>query len=417
MSRRALIAVVVAFVATRILTGYLADHPDDYGPPDSKVVGDTGNYEFWASQMLTFRLNAYSEIGIEYPPGSVPLILAPGIEKPVEDSYRTRFVVLMILVDTAGFVALLLIARRWGSSLGAWTWVAVVPLLGPISYNRLDLIPAVATILAVERFSARSWFGGGGWLGYGVMAKIYPALFLPAAFAGTRRKQVLTGAALIAALFLLPYLGFLDDVYRNVVGYHTERGIQIESLWGFLLLLASKFGHAIGINFSFGALHVGSSAEPLLKGLSQVLSLGFVAAGVWLAHTVRRSGREVSGPEIAGIMFMTMAGTMAVGSVFSPQFMLWLGALAAAVLCEPSAWLRVPALAVLPAALMTQFIYPFFYGRLVGIETPALVLLGSRNLLVLFIGVEAFLALRGRLRGPAAALGPAATTGEPRPAG
>jgi hypothetical protein len=397
MSRRALIVLLVAFAATRVVTGYLADHPEHYGPADSKVTGDPGTYEFWAGQILTNHLNAYSEIGMEYPPGSVPFIVAPGVDKPPDDTYRTRFVLLMLAVDLVGFLALLVLARRWGSSIGPWAWVAVVPLLGPISYNRLDLVPAVATILAIERFSARSWFGGGGWLGYGVVAKLYPVLFLPVAFAATRRKQILTGAAVVGILFLVPYMGFFEDVYRNVVGYHTDRGIQIESLWGFLLLLASKFGHTIGINFSFGALHVGSTMEPAMKLVSEVLSLGFLGAGVWLAHRARRPGREATAPELAGIMFMTMAGTMAVGSVFSPQFVLWLGALAAAVLCEPGTWLRVPAMAVLPTALMTQFVYPFFYGRLVAVETPALVLLASRNFLVLFIAVEAFLALRSRL--------------------
>lgn len=396
MSRRTLIALLLAFVATRALTGYLADHPEHYGPPDSKVTGDSANYERWAGEILVLNLNAYSEFGMEYPPGSIPFVVLPGIEKPLDDSYRTRFVLLMILVDLVGLIALIALARRWGSSLGPWVWIAVVPLLGPISYNRLDLVPAVATILAVERFSARSWFGGGGWLGYGVVAKIYPAVFLPVVFAAARRKQILLGAGVVIALFLLPYLGFLDDVYRNVLGYHADRGIQIESLWGFVLLFLSKFGHAIGINFTFGALHVDSSVAPFLEVASQTLSLGFVVLGVWLANRARTAGRDVAGPELAGIMFMVMAGTMGVGSVFSPQFMVWLGALAAAALCDKGTWLRVPALAVLPAALMTQFIYPFFYGRLVAVETPALVLLASRNFLVLFVAVETFTALRGR---------------------
>ena len=402
MSRRALIALIAAFVVTRLLTGYLADHPERYGPRDAKVTGDPGTYEFWAGAILTNHLNPYSEIGMEYPPGTLPFIVAPGVAKPADDTYRTRFVVLMMAVDAVGFLLLLVLARRWGSDLGPWVWVAVVPLLGPISYNRLDLVPAVATILAIERFSAGSWFGGGGWLGYGVVAKVYPALFLPIAFVAARRKQVLVGAAVVVAIFLVPYLGFLEDVYRNVIGYHTDRGIQIESLWGFVLLLASKFGHAIGINYSFGALHVGSELEPALKALAQVLSLGFLGAGMWLAYRAASSKRECSPQDLAGIMFMTMAGTMAVGSVFSPQFMLWIGALAAAVLCDGTTWLRVPALAVLPIALMTQFVYPFFYGRLVAVETPALVLLASRNFLVLFVAVEAFLALRARTK-PAAA--------------
>jgi hypothetical protein len=417
MSRRVLIALLVTFAVTRAVTGFLADHPEHYGPADSKVTGDPGTYEIWANQILAQHLNPYSEVGIEYPPGTLPFIVAPGVSKPFDDTYRTRFVLLMIAVDLAGFLVLLVLARRWGSVAGPWLWVAAVPLLGPIAYNRLDLIPAVATILAVERLSARSWFGGGGWLGYGVVAKVYPALFLPIAFAAARRKQVIAGAAVVGLLFLLPYVGFLDDLYRNVIGYHTERGIQIESLWGFILLLASKFGHAIGINYSFGALHVDSTLVPAMKAVAQVLSLLVLAAGVWLALRLRQRERDASAPETAGIMFMTMAGTMALGTVFSPQFMLWLSALAAAVLCERRSWLNVPALAVLPIALMTQLVYPFFYGRLIAVEPAALLLLASRNFLVLFVGVETFLALRARVGAPAPSSEPARVlAGEPGPA-
>lgn len=401
MSRRLLVALLVAFAATRAVTAFLADHPEHYAPADSEVTGDPVAYEGWAHQILVQHLNPYSEVRIEYPPGALPLVVAPGIARPFTDTYRTRFVLLMLAVDAVGFAALLVLARRWGSAAGPWVWIALVPLLGPIAYNRLDLIPAVATILAVERLSARSWFGGGGWLGYGAIAKVYPVLFLPVVLAATRRRQVVTGAAVVGALFLLPYVGFLDDVVHNVLGYHTERGIQVESLWAFLLLLASKFGHAIGVNYSFGALHVDSSFAPVMKAVSQVLSLAVVAAGVWLAHRLRREGRDASRPEVAGIMFMVMAGTMGVGTVFSPQFLLWLGALAAAVLCERGSWLAVPALSVLPVALLTQLVYPFFYGRLIAADTAALVLLASRNFLVLFIAIEAFLALRGRAGAPA----------------
>lgn len=407
---------MVAFAVTRAVTGYLADHPERYGPEGSKVTGDPSIYEAWAGQVLGEHLNPYSEIGMEYPPGALPFIVGPGVEKPLDDTYRTRFVLSMIGVDLIGFLVLLLLARRWGSSLGPWLWVAAVPLIGPLAYNRLDLVPAVATILAIERFSARSWFGGGGWLGYGVVAKVYPALFLPLAFAAARRKQVLVGALVIAGLFVLPYLGFLEDVYRNVVGYHTDRGIQIESLWGFVLLLASKLGHPIGINFSFGALHVDSSAAPMMKVVAEALSLAVVAAGVWLALRLKRSGRDASAPETAGIMFMTLAGTVGFGTVFSPQYMLWLAALAAAVLCDRHSWLRVPALAVLPVAVMTQLVYPFFYGRLVAVDTAALVLLASRNILVLFIALEAFLALRARTRPQEAGAPAPAESAPPVPA-
>ena len=414
MSRRALLVIIVAFAVTRGVTAFLADHPEHYAPPTSEVTGDPGVYEGWANQILGNHLNPYSEVRIEYPPGSLPFVVGAAVEKPVTDTYRTRFVLLMLAVDLAGFLALLVLARRWGSALGPWVWVAAIPLLGPIAYNRLDLVPAVATILALERLSARSWFGGGGWLGFGAVAKLYPALFLPIALAASRRKQIVGGAVLVAGLFLLPYLGVFDDVAESVLGYHTERGIQLESMWSFMLLLASKLGHSIGINYSFGALHVDSDLAGGMKIASQGLSLVVVGAGVWLADRLRRSGGDASMPAAAGIMFMAMAGNMAVGTVFSPQFMVWLSAFAAVVLCERGSWLTVPALTALPVSLLTQLVYPFFYGRLIAVEPAALVLLASRNFLVLFMAVEAFMALKSRTSTGAPEVAPAP---QPQPAG
>jgi hypothetical protein len=399
--------MIVAFAVTRGVTAFLADHPEHYAPSTSEVTGDPGVYEGWANQILGNHLNPYSEVRIEYPPGSLPFVVGAAVEKPVTDTYRTRFVLLMLAVDLAGFLALLVLARRWGSVVGPWVWIAAIPLLGPIAYNRLDLVPAVATILAVERLSARSWFGGGAWLGFGAVAKLYPALFLPIALAASRRKQIVGGAILVAGLFLLPYLGFFDDVAESVLGYHTERGIQLESMWSFMLLLASKLGHSIGINYSFGALHVDSDLAGGMKVASQGLSVVVLGAGVWLADRLRRSGGDASMPAAAGIMFMTMAGNMAVGTVFSPQFMVWLSAFAAVVLCERGSWLTIPAVTVLPVSLLTQLVYPFFYGRLIGVEPAALVLLASRNFLVLFMAVEAFMVLKARTRTPAPEVAPA----------
>ena len=414
MSRRALVALLVAFAVTRVVTAYFADHPEHYAPWDSEVTGDPVVYEGWANQILGQHLNPYSEVRIEYPPGALPFVVAPAVDKPLTDTYRTRFVLLMLAVDLAGLIALLVIARRWGSSLGPWLWVAAVPLLGPISYNRLDLVPAVATILAVERLSARAWFGGGGWLGYGALAKIYPVLFLPVALMASRRKAIVTGAAVVGVLFAIPYVGFLDDVVESVFGYHTERGIQLESIWAFLLLLVSKFGHTIGVNYSFGALHVDSTMAPAMKTASQLVSLAVLGGGVWLAYRLRARGRDASAPETAGIMFMILAGTMAFGTVFSPQFILWLAALAAVVTCQKGTWLTVPALSVLPAALLTQLIYPFFYVRLIVADSAALVLLAGRNILIVFVAVEAFLALKSLTRNPDEA--PAEPLPEPQPA-
>ncbi|MDQ4071104.1 MAG: hypothetical protein M3203_16785, partial [Actinomycetota bacterium] len=131
-------ALLLVFVGTRSLGGWVADHPERYGSVPFTFTGDVDVYERWATDVARQDQSPYGDVRIEYPPGALPFILAP-LAGADGGAYRPRFVTLMVVVDTAGLVALLLIARRtesrWGPRRGrssspfsdrsptsAWTW-------------------------------------------------------------------------------------------------------------------------------------------------------------------------------------------------------------------------------------------------------------------------------------------------------
>jgi hypothetical protein len=106
-------------------------------------------------------------------------------------------------------------------------------------------------------------------------------------------------------------------------------------------------------------------------------------------------------------MFATLAIALGVAGVFSPQFVIWLIALAAATLCfhdrpsrhasRASLWAScVPPLLVLPIAAISQLLYPFMYGQLVAREPFALFLLVVRNGLILCAGALALVLVMRR---------------------
>ncbi|CAN5562510.1 hypothetical protein BH24ACT26_BH24ACT26_00520 [soil metagenome] len=357
---------------------WLADHPEHYGPSDTKVTGDAELYAFWASALVAEGRAPYSGVRIEYPPGALPFIAAPTLWKSHAGSYRTGFIALMVLVDAAGAAGLWTIARRHGTLWGPWLWVLLIPLLGPLAYLRLDLVPAAATIWAVERASARSWFASGGWLGFGALAKLYPALLLPAALiASPRRTRLLAGASIVFLLPLVPLVGSLGDLWDSVIGYHSGRGVQVESTWGLGLLVASKIGYPVAVSYDFGAFHVGAEAAETVE-LAALIAAGLVlAGGTWLTARLVPRGDAA---RLAAAMFATLAGTMAVGTVLSPQFLLWLVALGAAAASFKPAPIIVPVLLLLPAAALSQALYPFLYNDLLASHPVPLVLLGLRNL-------------------------------------
>ncbi|HYZ46780.1 MAG TPA: hypothetical protein VE712_03870, partial [Actinomycetota bacterium] len=137
----ALLLIGCAFVATRAPLAWLADHPGAYGPPDTKVTGDVELYDHWADALTAGGASAYSEIRIEYPPGSLPFVVAPKLWQEAGGDYRVGLIALMLLMDAAGLAGALFCSRGGGRLLGAWLWLVAIPALGPLSLLRLDLIP------------------------------------------------------------------------------------------------------------------------------------------------------------------------------------------------------------------------------------------------------------------------------------
>lgn len=393
----AFLALLLAvFVSTRLVGAWLADHPGSYG---RNVTGDVELYQYWADRIVSGHA-PYTGVPVEYPPGLLPFILGPKAS-PVHASYRTLLIWLMLVVDALGLLGLVLTARRWGSMWGLWLWILVVPLIGPIVYVRLDLVPAVATIWAVERLSAGAWGGAGGWIGLGAAAKLYPALLLPlGVFVARNRRRFFIWALTVCALAFLPFALSPRGLVRNVIGYHAGRDIQIESTWGLLLLLASKLGLKVSLTFDAGSFNLVSSASSGLKVLALTFSLLGVAAGAFVAARAIPRG---DGKGLAALMFGTLSLAIGLGTVFSPQFVLWVLALAAAASCALSSPVRIPALLLIPVALLTQVLYPFQYRHLIVADWLGLLLLALRNGLVLVLALSGLLLVWRRCKDSRAA--------------
>lgn len=390
MSRRSLVLVLLAFVVTRVAGAWFADHPAQYVPSGmGGVTGDIFIYQQWASFLTEADVSAYTGVYIEYPPGSLPFLALPEVIRG-DLTYQTAFILMSVVIDAVGLAGLIALARRWGSSLGPWLWVVAVPMLGPIVYARLDLVPAVTTIWAVTCAAAGSWFASGAWLGFGALVKLYPGLLLPAAVlragvAGDRaatshaQRTLVAGAALLVVAPLLPFVTSLSAVGRSVLGYHAERGLQVESVWASALFVAAKFGYPFQIVYNFGAFHVDSPAAPPLLVASTVLSLVALVGGTWLAWRTVPRGDVV---RLAAAMFTILITVQAVGKVFSPQFVVWLIALGAAAVCHPRSPIKWPVLLLAPIAVLTQVVFPFLYAYLAPLYVSAISALVARNVLL-----------------------------------
>jgi len=364
------------------------------------ILGDVNLFARYAAALLA-GTPPYTGVPLEYPPGALPAILLPGLSGGGPFAYRVGFVTLCLGLDAAVLAALLVLGGRGGDPRrardGAWCWVAGVPLIGPLAVTRLDPLPALATVLAVQRAATGRHGQAGAWLGFGAAVKFYPGLLLPGAVLAARRTAGRRGAVLVAAggaaagLAALALAGpGLEAMLRTVVGYHLDRGLQIESLWATPLLVAGRLGADVPTAYTFRAHHVVGGAGAVAEQLATAGALAALAAGTWLTGRAARA-RPAAG--LAEGLFASLLLLLAAGSVLSPQYLVWALALAAAALAAGTRVLRGPAWAVLLLCLLTQAVYPVLYDQVLGRTWPGLALLATRNLLLGGVAAWAAVAL------------------------
>jgi uncharacterized membrane protein len=322
----------------------------------------------------------YRDFFLEYPPASVPALLAPAAVPRA--SYDHAFVVLAAaaLALAAGVVGLV-VARRHLAARAALFVLA----LGPIAVTRYDAFVTLAATLGIAAVVRRRTVAGGAALAVAAAAKLYAVVLLPvvAVFLrdrGSRARRFALAFVAAGAVVCMPFAVAGPGGVRASLEYQLERPLQLESLGGSIVMLADVAGFADAqVHFEAGAQAVGG---PLARPLSLVQSLVLVAG---VALTVLGFARSrPSSDHLVAVAAAVLAVVVALGPVLSPQFLVWLFPLAIVVVTRP-------VLVILfAAAVLTQALYPNRYDELVTGEATEAALLVARN--VCLVAVAALLA-------------------------
>jgi len=343
-------------------------------------------YYDYASEALSGKI-PYRDFPFEYPLLSYPLFLIPRLLVSDFEGYRSAFLAEMFLFDVA---AIVLIARHGGESeaivtvarrLGWYTLYCF--LLAPLVIGRFELAPMVLAFAA-----ARWWFSGranlaGITASLGTLMKIFPgvvaapALVWEASRVRTTRARGMTAflatlAAGVAYWFLLGGKRVLESL-----GYHSGRGLEIESLFGGLLFLVGTItGAKAPWVFDHNSYHVATEWGSGLCWLAFPLQAAALALVMWrfwrsgLADGLRLSAAAV----LAFIVF---------GKVLSPQYLIWLFPFMA-VLDGPTG--SIARKIFLLGCVITLLLYPGpGFGMVLEHQAGAILLLNLRNALLVWM--------------------------------
>ncbi|AUG82207.1 hypothetical protein CFP65_7637 [Kitasatospora sp. MMS16-BH015] len=348
-------------------------------------------YHHWFDQLSQGRFPV-GDVSWQYPPGAAGVILAPALV-PLA-GYDRAFVLLCALCDAAVMAALVRAGRRApadGSAgpagpAAAWLWTAALPLLWTVPWTRLDIVVAALAVAALLAAGSRSRSGPlrladtafGALVGLGALVKVWPVLLLTGTPSGPRTRRSWTAAAVSAAVLglaaRLRWPGAFDFLTAQ-----RERGIQFESLGALPFHLARHLGWSGRL-----AVHYGSTeflgpyvaAAAIASEVATLLALGWLVR--WRLRADRTLGWVLPDAALTAVLLFTVTSR-----VLSPQYLIWLVALAAVCLLHPHTSQRPVALLVLAACPVTMLVFPFLGRALVDGSPTAALALTARDLLLL----------------------------------
>jgi hypothetical protein len=298
----------------------------------------------------------YRDFTVVYPPGSLPVFLAPTYAVSTADvsGYERWFARLMA---GCGLLCLVLVIASRAPALGV-AFVAVSPLLvGSLLLSRYDLWPA-ALVAGATAALVRDRAGlGFAALAAAVAAKLFALVLVPVAIVWTLRRRgpaaLRRGLASFAAVIAAAFVPFLilapSGLWASLRG-QAARAIQIESLVGTALL---TFGHPS----EFDSL----GAKSIVGHHDAVIATTVVEVAVLVALWIAFARGEMVVERLYRYLAACVCAFIALGKVFSPQYLIWLIPLVPLVRGRRGLF-AMSLLAV--AMVVTQWYFPERYGSI-----------------------------------------------------
>jgi hypothetical protein len=386
--------IVIGWLITRLLMLVILASFESF------VVGDVYYYHR--------KINALFSAGLdrtlyEYPTPVVWILWLPyGASLGNRVGYLVAFIIFMLALDALFTYALWRSAgRRHDTAIDFW--LIFVPLIGPLSYLRFDMLPAVLAGGALLAARRKPWVTG-ALTGLGAAIKLWPALLI-GAFMSYRADRRPAGIAFVIVGFGLALISLIFGGWLRLISpltWQSDRGLQIESIWATPLMLARavKPDYWTVEMSRYQAYEIFGSGVDAWVMISNIATLFGLALIILL--TIRAFRYDGSTPVAIGFVIVAIIAIMTItNKTLSPQYLLWLGGPMAALLAfRPQALPgEQPAINrmaghLLVLALLTQLVYPLLYDSYLGLQGHVMIIIATivtaiRNLALVAFTVEA----------------------------
>lgn len=380
-------------------------------PSSNYITGDVQYYLWW--------MQGGQPDPVVLPEYPLPVVwFLRALHWSAGDSYFIpAFATTMLLLDA------LLAVAMWihGHRAGALWWIVLVPFLGPIMWNRFDMVPAVCMGLAALWYR-RHQAACGVMIALGAAVKLWPALLILPMISRHKaaiRRLIAFGATGVA----LALASLLDGGWGRLVSpltWQSGRGLQVESVPATVPVYQHfknpDGGYKVEMS-KYNAFEIFGPGASTWQSLSTILMALTVALAIGVALlSWRRNGLDHRSAVLADLVII--GALIIANKTLSPQYFVWWAAPAAMVLDRVSGdntssnppnpntlswaqtWCWTAAMFLLITAFLTQQVYPLNYPGIIG-SPPSRIstsLLVSRNAMTIVTFVACVVAFVASLR-------------------
>ncbi len=325
----------------------------------------------------------YRSVLSEYPPIALALVFPAGRWVGSIRIAELAFGVPMMMLELATLEVLRRAWPRHRRVLTRWWTVVVLPvaLLGWFRMDFLAVLAATVALVGLEKRRRR-----GGWIVVGWLVKLWPATLLAGLAVKRRWSALFSAAAGVVAVTLL-WLAWSPHGFTEFLRFRAGRGLQLESLPASLLFWKYHGYTAI----ESGSAVIGES------GYGWVAPTLFVLLGIFGCACLLRAWKpDADAVALCGALTL---GFILFSRIISPQYLLWVAPFVI-VLAVRRRNLRVGALSI--AASWLTFAYLLGYWPLSAGNRPLMFLVFVRNMVLVWLLVELFIAIRPSAAGRSA---------------
>lgn len=380
-------------------------------PSSNYITGDVQYYLWW--------MQGGQPDPVVLPEYPLPVVwFLRALHWSAGDSYFIpAFATTMLLLDA------LLAVAMWihGHRAGALWWIVLVPFLGPIMWNRFDMVPAVCMGLAALWYR-RHPAACGVMIALGAAVKLWPALLILPMISRHKaaiRRLIAFGSTGVA----LALASLLDGGWGRLVSpltWQSGRGLQVESVPATVPVYQHfknpDGGYKVEMS-KYNAYEIFGSGVSTWQSVSTVFMALTVILTIGLAFlSWRRNGLDHRSAVLADLVII--GALIIANKTLSPQYFVWWAAPAAMILDRVSGeansqtppdpnslsqtrtWCWIVAILLLITAFLTQQVYPLNYAGVVGLPPgrTSMALLVSRNVMTLVTFAACVVAFVASLR-------------------